>query len=95
MYKDIRYNVARHFIETKQIKRIKDIFDYVPKTTVKNELGTNYTRFSRLVEDPLQFKLIELSKIAKAIGVDTKVLVNMALLHEDDKNKGKKRESNK
>jgi len=91
MYKDIRYNVARHFIETKQIKRIKDIFEYVPKTTVKNELGTNYNRFSRLVEDPLQFKLIELSKIAKAIGVDTKVLVNMALLHEDDKNKGKKR----
>ncbi len=79
MVKDNRYNIARIFIEKGEIKTIAQIFDYIPKSVVSHEIKTNNNRFTRLINDPLEFKLIELSKIAKAIGVETKVLVNMAL----------------
>ncbi|OQP52605.1 hypothetical protein A4H97_25110 [Niastella yeongjuensis] len=82
MIKDNRYNVARIFIEKGEIKTIEQIFDYIPKSVVSRELKTNNNRFTRLISDPLAFKLIELSKIAKAIGVETKVLVNLALQDE-------------
>jgi hypothetical protein len=79
MVKDNRYNIARIFIEKGEIKTIAQIFDYIPKSVVSHEIRTNNNRFTRLINDPIEFKLIELSKIAKAIGVETKVLVNMAL----------------
>jgi hypothetical protein len=91
MVKDNRYNIARIFIEKGEIKTIAQIFDYIPKSVVSQELKTNNNRFTRLISDPLEFKLIELSKIASAIGIDTKVLVNMALQDENRRNKPGKR----
>jgi hypothetical protein len=91
MEKDHRYNIARLFIEKGEIKTINQIFDYIPKSVVSRELKTNNNRFTRLIRDPLAFKLIELSKIAKAIGVETKVLVNLALQDENKRTRpGKK-----
>ena len=83
MNKENRYNIVRLFIEKGDIKTIPEIFEYIPKSVVSAELKTNNNRFTRLISDPLEFKLIELSKIAKAIGVETKVLVNMALHDEN------------
>lgn len=85
MFKDNRYKIARHFIKNGEIKTIGQIFDYIPKSIVRDDLKTNNDRFNRLIDDPLQFKLIELSKIANAMGIDTKVLVKMALLEEEHK----------
>ena len=91
MIKDNRYNIARIFIEKGEITTIEQIFDYIPKSVVSHELRTNNNRFTRLINDPLEFKLIELSKIARAIGIETKVLVNMALQDEHRRNKGSKK----
>jgi hypothetical protein len=91
MIKDNRYNIARIFIEKGEIKTIAQIFNYIPKSVVSPEIKTNNNRFTRLINDPLEFKLIELSKIAKAIGIETKVLVNMALQEETRRSRpGKK-----
>ncbi len=91
MEKDNRYNIARLFIEKGDVKTIAQIFEYIPKSVVSRELKTNNNRFTRLMRDPLAFKLIELSKIAKAIGVETKVLVNLALQDENKRTRpGKK-----
>ena len=90
MVKDNRYNIARIFIEKGEIKTIAQIFDYIPKSVVSHEIKTNNNRFTRLINDPLEFKLIELSKIAKAIGVETKVLVNMALQDEIRRSRSKR-----
>jgi hypothetical protein len=90
MVKDNRYNIARIFIEKGEIKTIAQIFDYIPKSVVSHEIKTNNNRFTRLINDPIEFKLIELSKIAKAIGVETKVLVNMALQDAVRRSRSKK-----
>jgi hypothetical protein len=91
MEKDNRYNIARLFIEKGEVKTIAQIFDYIPKSVVSRELKTNNNRFTRLMRDPLAFKLIELSKIAKAIGVETKVLVNLALQDENKRTRAVKK----
>lgn len=91
MIKDNRYNIARIFIEKGEITTIAQIFDYIPKSVVSHELRTNNNRFTRLINDPLEFKLIELSKIARAIGIETKVLVNMALQDEYRRNRSGKK----
>ncbi|THU32408.1 hypothetical protein FAM09_26815 [Niastella caeni] len=91
MIKDTRYNIARMFIENGEIKTIAQIFDYIPKSVVSHEIRTNNNRFTRLINEPLEFKLIELSKIAKAIGIETKVLVNMALQDENRRPRAGKR----
>ena len=90
MVKDNRYNIARIFIEKGEIKTIAQIFDYIPKSVVSHEIKTNNNRFTRLINDPIEFKLIELSKIAKAIGIETKVLVNMALQDAVRRSRSKK-----
>ncbi|HEX6429429.1 MAG TPA: hypothetical protein VF008_17175 [Niastella sp.] len=90
MVKDNRYNIARIFIEKGEIKTIAQIFDYIPKSVVSHEIKTNNNRFTRLINDPLEFKLVELSKIAKAIGIETKVLVNMALQDEIRRSRSKR-----
>jgi hypothetical protein len=91
MIKDNRYNVARIFIEKGEIKTIAQIFDYIPKSVVSHELKTNNNRFTRLISDPLEFKLADLSKIAKLLGIETKVLVNMALQDENRRSKAGKK----
>ena len=58
MIKDNRYNIARIFIEKGEIKTIAQIFDYIPKSVVSHEIRTNNNRFTRLINDPLEFKLI-------------------------------------
>lgn len=89
--KDTRYNIARLFIEKGEITTIGQIFEYIPKSVVSHELKTNNNRFTRLINEPLEFKLIELSKIAKAIGIETKVLVNMALQDENKRTRPNKK----
>jgi len=93
MIKDNRYNIARIFIEKGEINTIAQIFDYIPKTVVSAELRTNNNRFTKLINDPLEFKLVELSKIARAIGVETRVLVNMALQDENRRSRASKKAS--
>lgn len=83
MIKDNRYNVVRILIEKGEIKTIAEIFDYIPKSVVRDELGTNNKRVTRLINHPLEFTLLELRKIARAIGIKTKVLSNMALQDEE------------
>jgi hypothetical protein len=90
MIKDNRYNIARIFIESGEITTIAQIFEYIPKSVVSHEIKTNNNRFTRLINDPLEFKLIELSKIAKALGIETKVLVNMALQDELRRSRSKR-----
>jgi hypothetical protein len=83
--KDPRFAVVGHFIQNGKIRSFDDIFLYIPKSTVRLEIKTNNDRFTRLINQPLQFKVIELSKIAKACGIETKQLLDLVLLHEEPK----------
>jgi len=65
-------------IEAGHIKSIRDIFQFIPKTTVYRDLGINYNRFNRAIFDPLIFRIAELVQLAEFFEVDARKFIDMA-----------------
>lgn len=78
MVRDPRYESIRVLIEADYIKSIRDIFIHIPKTTVYKDLGVNFNRFDRAIQNPSIFRLQELVVLAELFGVDAKKLIDMA-----------------
>lgn len=75
---DPRYGTIKILIESGHIKSIKDIFTYIPKTTVYRDLGVNFNRFDRAINDPSVFRMQELIILSELFQVDAKKLIDMA-----------------
>lgn len=54
------------------------IFKIVPKSVVYKDLGMNYTKFEKCLKNPDLFTIRELASIAKLIGCDPKIIVDLA-----------------
>lgn len=65
-------------IEAGHIKSIRDIFQFIPKTTVYRDLGINYNRFNRAIFDPSIFRIAELVQLAEFFEVDARKFIDMA-----------------
>lgn len=89
MAKDKRYIAVKSLIETNSIKSFGEIFQFVPRKIVYNDLGVNYARFKRLVAQPDLFTLRELNTLSGFFGVDTKVLFDLILFQIKTPKKGK------
>ncbi|MDP4216296.1 MAG: hypothetical protein Q8927_08840 [Bacteroidota bacterium] len=93
MAKDRRYSTVKVLIETGNIKSFAGIFDHIPKSVVYADLGMNYTRFTKLLSNPALFTLQELITLAGFMGIDPKIIIEMAytqhLTGKKTKNKGK------
>lgn len=92
MRTDQRYKVVKNLIETDNIKSLRDIFLYIPKRVVYSDLGVNYTRFLKLINNPDRFTMKELITMAGLFEVDAKVLIDIAYSQylEDKKSKKKR-----
>jgi hypothetical protein len=75
---DPRYGTIKVLIESGHIKSIKEIFQFIPKTTVYKDLGVNFNRFDRAIYDPSIFRMQELVILAELFQVDAKKLIDMA-----------------
>lgn len=78
MTDDPRYGSIKVLIEAGHIKSIRDIFQYIPKTTVYKDLGINFHRFDRAIGDPSIFRMQELVVLAELFGVDAWKLIGIA-----------------
>lgn len=67
---------------TDEIKTFKDIIRFIPKTVLAHAIRNNTNRFSELIEQPYKFKLSELDILAKAIGINIRVLLDLILPKE-------------
>lgn len=88
--RDARYEVIKLLIEAGKITSIREIFIYIPKTTVYKDLGINFNRFDRAIVDPSIFKLAELRKLAEMFEVDARRIIDMAYEQFMSIKKGKK-----
>lgn len=75
---DKRYDTIKILIESGHIQSIRDIFQFIPKTTVYRDLGVNFNRFDRAIRDPSIFRLAELRELAELFGIDAKKMIDMA-----------------
>ena len=64
-------------VETGHITMFREIFNYVAKSVVANELNTNYSRLNRLIEVPEDFTLREVFRIGVIIGLDEKKMLDL------------------
>lgn len=88
---DPRYGSIKVLIESGHVRTIKEIFLFIPKTTVYKDLGVNFNRFDRAILNPYIFRLQELFDLAKLIGVEAKKLLELACAQIDTNEKQKKR----
>jgi hypothetical protein len=76
--RDPRYGTIKVLIESGHITSIRDIFHFIPKTTVYKDLGVNFNRFDRAILDPAIFRVEELKELAEMFEVDAKKFIDMA-----------------
>jgi hypothetical protein len=77
MEKDIRYESVKVLIETGRIQEFQQIFNYLPKSILAHDLGTNNNRMTRLINHVEQFTLEELSRISNLLGVNYKTILTI------------------
>lgn len=75
--RDKRYKVVKVMIENGVVSEFKDIFDYIPKSIVANDLSTNYNRLIRLMDNVEEFTFEEIFRLAEFCEVDRLVLVKL------------------
>jgi len=77
MEKDIRYESVKVLIETGRIHEFQQIFNYLPKSILAHDLGTNNNRMTRLINHVEQFTLEELFRISHLLGVNYKIILTI------------------
>ncbi len=88
---DPRYGSIKVLIESGHVKTIREIFLFIPKTTVYKDLGANFNRFDRAILDPYIFRMRELFTLAELFGVEAAKLVELACAQIAMNEKRKKR----
>jgi|ADGO01.1.fsa_nt_gi hypothetical protein len=78
MPKDHRYKTVKVLIESGLIAEFNQIFLYIPKSVVSEDLGINYSRFVRLLQQVELFRLKELMLMSNFFEIDGKVMIELA-----------------
>jgi hypothetical protein len=91
MEKDRRYKTVKIMIEGGHLTEFSQIFDYIPKSVVANDLGTNYNRLIRLIEHVEQFTLKELFTLSSFCDLDSKLVLDLVYNQYANERKAKKK----
>lgn len=74
------------------IENFRDIFQTLPKTTVKADMGMHHNTFSKLLKHPENFTIKEMIRLASLFGVKDMEIINLIYQqHMTDKNAKRKK----
>ena len=92
MNKDRRYATVKILIQGGHVKNFHDILDVIPASIVYKDLGINYSRFKKLINNTKLFTIEELVILASFCDLEGKTLIDLAYQQyiEDKKLKRKK-----
>jgi hypothetical protein len=62
-----------------KIKTLNDIFEFVPKTVVANDLGKKVDRFTALINKVERFTLEDLFRIAKLCDLEESQILQLVM----------------
>lgn len=79
MAKKDDYKAIKVLIEGGHITEFRQIFDHTFRTTIANDLGIYYSRFKQMMDHIDRFSIRELYQLARLIGVEGKVMVQLAI----------------
>lgn len=78
MAKDHRYKTVKVLIEGGIITEFQQIFLYIPKSVVSEDMGINYSRFVRLLQQVELFRLKELIMMSGFFDIEGKIFIELA-----------------
>ena len=68
--RDPRYRAVQSLIVNNQISTLNEVFAFLPKSVVSNDLGQNYDTFLNRISNPDGFTVGDIKKISALIGID-------------------------
>ena len=77
--RDPRYDLIKPMIVGEKILTFNDIFKFIPKTVVANDLGKKVDRFTELMNHVEGFTLGELFMIAKFCDLDESQMLKLVV----------------
>ena len=86
--RDTRYDLIKPMINAGNIESFNDIFKYIPKTVVANDLGKKVDRFTALMNRVEKFTVEELFTIARFCSINDQKILEL-MYNEHLKNKKK------
>jgi hypothetical protein len=89
MVKDFRYAFAKLRIETEGIKSIATVFEPVPPTVFRKDLGLNHSKFTKFINNPSLFTFQEIKALAVLLDIDPKLLIDQVYKEMQAKEKKK------
>ncbi|MBA2499711.1 MAG: hypothetical protein H0V30_08300 [Chitinophagaceae bacterium] len=86
--KDPRYKAIKSLIDTKSIQGLQDIFEVIPITIVKTDLGVHYNTLRRRIDKSELLTLKDIISLAELFEVEPVEIFKLSVI---DYNKRKKR----
>jgi hypothetical protein len=87
-HRDHRYSLVKPMVEAGKIEVFTDIFKFIPKTRVANDLGKKVDRFNELMNNVEEFILKDLFLIAKFCELDEDTMLRLVMKqYRDTKNR--------
>ena len=87
-HRDHRYSLVKPMVEAGKIEVFSDIFKFIPKTRVANDLGKKVDRFNELMANVEEFILKDLFHIAKFCELDEETMLRLVMKqYRDTKNR--------
>ena len=91
MTKDNRYNLIKPMIDQGHIKSFEDVFKFIPKTVVANDLGMHSSRFTELIQKVDNFRIKDLVLLARLCNVNPRELAELVFKqYESNKSRSEK-----
>lgn len=75
--RDPRYDLINPMLSQGQIVSFTDIFKYIKKTVVANDLGKKVDRFSIMMEQPKKFSVEDVYEMADLFRIDAKKMFEL------------------
>ncbi len=76
--RDHRYELIKPMLNAGNIESFNDIFKFIPKTVVANDLGKKVDRFTTLMNRVEKFTLDELFTIARHCFIEESAILKLA-----------------
>jgi hypothetical protein len=75
--RDPRYDLIKPMLSQGQIESFTDIFKYIKKTVVANDLGKKVDRFTIMMEQPKKLSVADVYELAELFSLDAEQMFQL------------------
>lgn len=81
--KDRRFKTVNNLIAGGYITTFREIFDTLPRSVMAKHLGKNNIAFSKRIDNPDEFTLNEITRMAAILEVEERVMLDLVMKQRD------------